>query len=58
MSNPFTPRVGAVMSADIAVPEHEREVAFYSRALTTGDAEADQLVGRSYREGWKPEGLR
>jgi predicted enzyme related to lactoylglutathione lyase len=38
MSHPFTPRVGAVMSADIAVPEHEREVAFYSRALTTGDA--------------------
>ena len=38
MSYPFTPRVGAVMSADIAVPEHEREVAFYSRALTTGDA--------------------
>lgn len=36
MSHPFTPRVGAVMSADIAVPEHEREVAFYARALTTG----------------------
>ena len=36
MSHPFTPRVGAVMSADIAVPEHDREVAFYARALTTG----------------------
>lgn len=26
------------MSADIAVPEHEREVRFYSRVLTTGEA--------------------
>jgi predicted enzyme related to lactoylglutathione lyase len=25
------------MSADIAVPEHERELAFYSRVLTTGE---------------------
>ncbi len=26
-----------MMSADIAVPEHERELRFYSRVLTTGD---------------------
>ncbi len=32
----FIPRVGAVFSADIAVPEHEREVRFYSRVLSTG----------------------
>lgn len=37
MSNRFAPRVGAVFSADIAVPEHEREKRFYSRVLTTGD---------------------
>ncbi|HSH79103.1 MAG TPA: VOC family protein [Herpetosiphonaceae bacterium] len=36
MSEPFVPRVGAVFSADIAVPEHEREVRFYSRVLSTG----------------------
>ena len=36
MTNHFVPRVGAVFSADIAVPEHEREVRFYSRVLTTG----------------------
>lgn len=30
--------VGAVLSADIAVPEHAREVRFYSRVLSTGDA--------------------
>ena len=28
--------MGQVLSADIAVPEHEREVRFYSRVLTTG----------------------
>jgi uncharacterized protein len=33
---PHAPRVGAVLSADIAVPEHERELEFYSRILTTG----------------------
>ena len=27
---------GFVLSADIAVPEHEHEVAFYRRVLTTG----------------------
>lgn len=37
MSDPFVPRVGGVLSADIAVPEHEREVRFYSRVLGTGD---------------------
>jgi predicted enzyme related to lactoylglutathione lyase len=30
------PRVGGVLSADIAVPEHEREVRFYSQVLGTG----------------------
>jgi predicted enzyme related to lactoylglutathione lyase len=32
----FVPHVGAVFSADIAVPEHERETRFYSRVLATG----------------------
>ena len=36
MSNPFTAQVGAVLSADIAVPDHEREMQFYSRVLRTG----------------------
>ncbi len=36
MSEPFPLQVGAVLSADIAVPEHEREVRFYSRVLGTG----------------------
>jgi len=30
-------RIGAVVSADIAVPEHERELSFYSRLLTSGN---------------------
>jgi predicted enzyme related to lactoylglutathione lyase len=30
--------VGGVLSADIAVPEHERELRFYSRVLTTGES--------------------
>jgi predicted enzyme related to lactoylglutathione lyase len=34
---PHASRVGEVLSADIAVPEHERELLFYSRVLTTGD---------------------
>jgi len=38
MSNLFLPRVGGVISADIAVPEHEREVRFYSRVLGTGES--------------------
>jgi uncharacterized protein len=37
VTNHFVPRLGAVFSADIAVPEHERAVRFYSRVLTTGD---------------------
>lgn len=36
MSNPFAVRVGGILSADIAVPEHERELRFYSQVLTTG----------------------
>jgi predicted enzyme related to lactoylglutathione lyase len=35
--NPFVPRVGGILSADIAVPEYEREVRFYSRVLSTGE---------------------
>jgi len=37
MSDPFVPRGGGILSADIAVPEHEREVRFYSRVLSTGE---------------------
>ena len=37
MSAPFVPCVGGILSADIAVPEHEREVRFYSRVLGTGE---------------------
>jgi predicted enzyme related to lactoylglutathione lyase len=37
MSEAFVPGIGAVFSADIAVPEHEREVRFYSRVLSTGE---------------------
>ncbi len=37
MSDPLVPRVGGILSADIAVPEHERVVRFYSRVLTTGE---------------------
>ncbi|MCG8459361.1 MAG: hypothetical protein MI919_24045, partial [Holophagales bacterium] len=37
MSDPFVPRVGGILSADIAVPEHERELRFYSRVLGTGE---------------------
>ena len=38
MKNPFVPCAGGVLSADIAVPEHERELEFYSSILTTGAA--------------------
>ena len=38
MKKSFFQGVGGVLSADIAVPEHERELAFYSKVLTTGDA--------------------
>lgn len=37
MNDTLLPRVGGVLSADIAVPEHEREVRFYSRVLATGE---------------------
>jgi len=37
MSNPPAPHIGGILSADIAVPEHEREQRFYSRVLTTGE---------------------
>jgi len=36
ISDNFRPGVGVVLSADIAVPEHERELRFYSRVLSTG----------------------
>ncbi|XOV89136.1 MAG: VOC family protein [Pseudomonadota bacterium] len=36
MSDPFVGRIGGILSADIAVPEHARELQFYSRVLTTG----------------------
>jgi hypothetical protein len=39
MSELFLPGVGAVFSADIAVPDHEREVRFHSRVLSTMDRE-------------------
>ena len=38
MQKPFAHGVGGVLSADIAVPDHERELDFYSTILTTGDA--------------------
>ena len=38
MRNSFLHGVGGVLSADIAVPDHERELDFYSRVLTTGSA--------------------
>lgn len=37
MSDLFVPRIGGVLSADIAVPQHERELRFYSRVLGTGE---------------------
>ena len=37
MSDVFLPGVGAILSADIAVPEHGRELAFYTRVLGTGE---------------------
>ena len=38
MRNSFFHGVGGVLSADIAVPDHERELGFYSQVLTTGSA--------------------
>ncbi len=37
MQKTFVHGVGGVLSADIAVPDHERELDFYSTILTTGD---------------------
>lgn len=37
MRKPFVYAVGGILSADIAVPDHPRELGFYSRILTTGD---------------------
>lgn len=37
MSDPFFYGVGGVVSADIAVPNHDRQLSFYSSVLTTGD---------------------
>jgi predicted enzyme related to lactoylglutathione lyase len=37
MINQFFPRVGGILSADISVPQHEREVRFYARVLSTGE---------------------
>lgn len=36
MSDPAAPRVGGTLTADIAVPEHQRALRFYSRVLGTG----------------------
>lgn len=38
MRDPFFFGAGGVLSADIAVPDHERELAFYAQVLTTGPA--------------------
>jgi predicted enzyme related to lactoylglutathione lyase len=38
MRDPFARGVGGVLSADIAVPEHDRQLRFYSQILTTGSA--------------------
>ena len=37
MKNPFVYRAGGVVSADIAVPDHEQEISFYASILTTGE---------------------
>ena len=37
MIDPFVPRVGGILSADVAVPQHERVVRFYARVLSTGE---------------------
>ncbi len=36
MQRPFVSRVGGILSADIAVPDHEHESRFYARVLGTG----------------------
>lgn len=37
MSDDIVPCVGGILSADIAVPEHDREMRFYSHVLSTGE---------------------
>ncbi len=37
MIDGYVSRIGGIISADMAVPDHEGEVRFYSRVLTTGD---------------------
>lgn len=37
MNDHFVPRIGAVLSADIAVPDHAQVVQFYRDVLRTGD---------------------
>jgi predicted enzyme related to lactoylglutathione lyase len=37
MTSDLVPRVGGIPSADIAVPDHEREVRFHASVLGTGD---------------------
>ena len=37
MRKTFFQGVGGILSADIAVPDHERELDFYAKTLTTGD---------------------
>jgi predicted enzyme related to lactoylglutathione lyase len=37
VASPRRSGVGGVLSADVAVPEHERELRFYSSVLTTGE---------------------
>ena len=38
MRNSYAHGVGGGLSADIAVPDHERELSFYAQILTTGKA--------------------
>lgn len=37
MNDTFIPGLGITLSADIAVPEHKRELRFYSQVLSTGE---------------------
>ncbi|MCR9199961.1 MAG: hypothetical protein NXI04_15100 [Planctomycetaceae bacterium] len=49
MQSPFYAGIGGVLSADIAVAEHERELEFYAAVLTTGNPplwQNDLLNGR------------
>jgi len=50
MRSPFFHGIGGVLSADIAVPDHERELGFYSKVLTTGSAPLwrDDLTNPEY----------